>query len=1195
MNQSVLSKILNIFTKEKVGKQEMLGQNKHQGSLNLSSSSSFKNLVLIPCKSLGESLYKLLDIYFSNEQEGYVISWAHFFSTFISDGHNQGLSPELISTLILKEDHIEELSDYEELDSTEGVSSLDVKSELGHEMLSLLPRVVSHSRYCVDITIKGFEEIQEPQLYIELKGKKHNITEQFKQQGPLLKLKLRGKESTYLVPLWAYEIFKSYINEQGHWNFSNKALIAGLQGAQEWLRDIQSPDQLLLTDVRFDNKSLTYLQSFDLSAVSSLNEENKACLVPCNEKLIELLAYPTELETLNAIQRAIRNHDFKESVIYIDAANNKKIGLVTTQNTLNTLKALREYFFNKEEVEIINAIRYHSDDSIIKTHPQFGDVFNLDINNYGRRVIGLGAPPLIPNLSVGSSQKSLLGEIDELIKDEPERVKKEVKTVDGREVACISLSTGNEDHNFFIFQDEVDEIFEATQEAHEKNELFTFTDAKTKQKALLDLTRKDSFNAMKKQLLQARKKSFKLKNKDSELNALIIEDQVTDFGYDETNQIIDKELELEIDEILELLPGKKPFDYQSKCIKWLAKSFLNFYPGVLLADDMGLGKTFQTMCFMRLLTRKLWHKRLSSDMQESPILIVVPPILLKNFNEQAKDFFSHPQEFGFKELHGNEIQKYYRSDIDTSGKEIKSGYNFLDTNKLKQEKCIVTTYDTLANYEHTFAKISWSLLLCDEVQKAKSVQTNVSRVLKAVASKSHFKILMSGTPIENNMFEFWNLLDTCVPGLLGSQSDFKQTYSAFFKESSSEDQKKEFDCLNEKIKFGDFDKGYVNGRLKEEVAKNLPKLNSYNITFNLDPVTLNTIEDILRSDVSSLEKIGKIKQYSIHSFLCEPYNEREPEEWMKGNNRIEKLCEILENIKRKEGKVLIFCEYHEYQRCIQSLINDKYNIGLIEINSKVDRYTRDDVLKSFQRHIGFAALVLSPKCAGMGLNLQEANHIIHLTRWWNPAVEDQATCRAYRTGQTKDVNVYYFVANHYFEQTLHERLEMKRSMRKNLFDINYTQDVEKTGLTPEVSQNSDFSIEDCAHSIKKIDSISGKNTSEQGSRFEQVIQCIYEKMGYKAIKPGGRDRGIDLVLIRNNGTKIGVQVKHVSGGRKFKGFKDIQAFPSALRQHDYTSGIFITNGEYIDSHVQDQMKINGDLDIQWLQRKDLCEIINGLV
>jgi SNF2 family DNA or RNA helicase len=352
------------------------------------------------------------------------------------------------------------------------------------------------------------------------------------------------------------------------------------------------------------------------------------------------------------------------------------------------------------------------------------------------------------------------------------------------------------------------------------------------------------------------------------------------------------------------------------------------------------------------------------------------------------------------------------------------------------------------NYQYSLAKVSWSVVLCDEVQKAKAASTNVSQSLKAVASKAIFTLLMSGTPIENDMNELWNIMDTAVAGLLGSLTTFRKTYKPFFHESDPQEKEKAFEELNQALKFGCFSEGFANGRLKEKVAQGLPQKIETDISVELHPETIEEIRHIYKSDQTALQKIQRIKQLSVHPFLYQSFQAQHASvaEWMQASHRLQRFEELLKAIADKQEKVLIFCEWNVYQNIVQDFVNQRYGKDLTAINSQVSLEERQAVLARFQETKGFSALVLSPKCAGMGLNLQEANHVIHLTRWWNPAVEDQATCRAYRTGQKKDVFVYYFVAEHPFEQNLNERIKQKRALRSNLFDLEYVTPIKAENL-----------------------------------------------------------------------------------------------------------------------------------------------------
>ena len=234
----------------------------------------------------------------------------------------------------------------------------------------------------------------------------------------------------------------------------------------------------------------------------------------------------------------------------------------------------------------------------------------------------------------------------------------------------------------------------------------------------------------------------------------------------------------------------------------------------------------------------------------------------------------------------------------------------------------------------------------------------------------------------------------------------------------------------------------------------------------------------------------------------------------------------------------------------------------------------------------------------MGLNLQEANHVLHLSRWWNPAVEDQATCRAYRTGQKKNVYVYYFVAEHTFEKNLHDRLEIKRTARKNLFDLSYTQNIPETDILKEMSKELDPETDTDSRipSLDEIDSIKYQNKSQQGKDFEAIIRNIFEKKGYLVENP--KDRGVDFIFYDENGKQIAAQVKHVHGGKDYGDRNKLMGFPEVLKSYsrDYNidRAMFITNGTYKDCHQAELKRMGEEHNIEWIDRLTLGKLIDEL-
>ncbi len=1184
-----LKNILNTFKKEKFGKKS---NPKPSVAPVFKVCSNFDFLTLSPIASISEEVYSILDRNFVNNEKGYSIDWKTFVEKFYSEEKANKLSNIISSFLTTTVE-----TDFDNLNYGEGLLDFNDHNEEGIELLSYFPRIDFHSRFKVEVTIFGFNELDINVFLLE-KEKIFNITDKLKSQGLIMNLSSANSKQQKLIgiPYWIYQVFDSYLNQKDFWNFSNKALLSSLQSIQEWLLENDSLDSFVLNDIRLSGKKVIYLNSFDLFASRSLEsgeKENFASLIPSCLELEEALGYENQEDLLNSIQRSIRNWNVSENILDIQTHNNEIVSLALSKKSQQAMKLLKEEFFNKDSTAIIEALRYHSDLSILKQYPEFVRVFNLDVNHYGRRVIGIGEPIIIPGQFGGNQFKSLLGDIDELEKQEDISELK-LDQINGKDVIALKFPDMQYGEvTLHAYTEDLEQIKSDIKAAHNTNTLFSIKDQKTGKNINLDLSTKDSFNFVDRKLKEAIVKSkdphiYNSKEASSkikdEIKALQIDTSHSNLLYEEMSNIKEEQSLFSLDiTSLGLKSDKSLFDYQEQCVGWLARCFLNNYSGVLLADDMGLGKTLQAMCFIRLLRNDLWNKRFDNAFE--PVLIIVPPILLDNFEEQAKEFFDKPTDFDFSVLHGKTIKDFYRSDLEIKGKEIKTGKSFLDDEKLRSKGCIITTYETLCMYEHSFAKIPWSLLLCDEVQKAKSINTNISRVLKAVASKSNFKILMSGTPIENSMYEFWNIVDTCTPGLLGALVDFKREYKSFFKEASEKEKQEDFRTLLKRIQFGDFEKGFVNGRLKEEVGKNLPEKIEEDISFDLEVETIEAIKKIKKSSDKAISKVRQIKQVSIHKFLLNPCGEQSRKNWFENNNRLSKLQKLISSIKSRNEKILIFCEFHPYQAFVQNFINHEYGFDYKPINSLLDEVQKKSILGKFQKNSGFGALVLSPRCAGMGLNLQEANHVIHLTRWWNPAVEDQATCRAYRTGQKKNVHIYYFVANHFFEEALNERLKEKRKMRKNLFDLDYTQDISGLDLL-----NDDNLLEGSFKSLYQMDHIEANNTREQGSIFEQDIKSLYEHLGFNVRKP--KDIGLDFIFIDQNENEIGVQVKHVNGGGEYNGYNSIKGFERSLKQYNLQKGLFITNGSYKSSHLQLLNQISNEFDIEWIDRRDLSKLID---
>ncbi|MEB6550733.1 DEAD/DEAH box helicase [Heyndrickxia sporothermodurans] len=440
----------------------------------------------------------------------------------------------------------------------------------------------------------------------------------------------------------------------------------------------------------------------------------------------------------------------------------------------------------------------------------------------------------------------------------------------------------------------------------------------------------------------------------------------------------------------------KPFQVEG----FLWMKLLHFRKlGGLLADDMGLGKTVQVISLLAYLY----------EMNElTPTLIVAPKTLIDNW---------------FKE-----IQKFAPT-------LVKSLYIHRGPQRSKNPDFIekygitLTTYQTLIKDQLVFAQIDWQSIICDEAQAIKNPSTSASKVIKALKSK--FRLAMTGTPVENGLSEFWSIMDYVQPGILGSLNQFKQEFVHPIEKQSEEDA---VNKLISKISFI-----YKRRTKNEELKGQLP--DKHIIT---KPVKMGTIQQELYREVLSLvqnkmmdglQAIQKLKALSAHPALI---NNDFLNLSIKDIPKLEMTLDIIENIRLSNEKVLIFTEFKKMQKILREEIRKKFNINPQIINGMTSR--RMEIVDEFNNNPGFDVLILSPKAAGTGLTITSANHVIHYTRWWNPAVENQATDRVYRIGQEKQVYVYYpiitdqtgFTSNGTVEEIVHKILQEKQELASNV-------------------------------------------------------------------------------------------------------------------------------------------------------------------
>lgn len=482
-----------------------------------------------------------------------------------------------------------------------------------------------------------------------------------------------------------------------------------------------------------------------------------------------------------------------------------------------------------------------------------------------------------------------------------------------------------------------------------------------------------------------------------------------------------------------------PKQHQIEGIAWLQECWMCGYGGVLLADDMGLGKTFQTLAFLSWLN----EVRKARNLPMRPTLIVAPTSLLGTWQAEAELHLEGNTLGEFGLLYGPHL----KSMKTTRQNDMTAGRATLHLEALAGAQWILTTYETMRDYHISLAKVHFGCGVFDEMQKLKnetSLMTNASRALNV-----DFKIGLTGTPVENSLQDLWTLMDTLVPGVLGlgSMKEFTQYYIE--SDDNYELRVQRMSELNTRMTQRINDKpAPMLRRMKFDVAKDLPAKREYTLNRNMVGRQADLYHEALitlregRTRNQKIEAFHRMRSVSLHPDALDGSSSDFPEEFVNDSARLVQMLEILDSVKKDNEKALIFVEAIEMHRWLAIYLQQRYDMlhKPERIYGQISSLVRQKIVERFQspQNEGFDVLLLSPKAAGVGLTLTAANNVIHLTRWWNPAVEDQCTDRAYRIGQTKDVNVYYPRAIHpvygdrSFDVILHNLLDRKRELSRHV-------------------------------------------------------------------------------------------------------------------------------------------------------------------
>lgn len=444
--------------------------------------------------------------------------------------------------------------------------------------------------------------------------------------------------------------------------------------------------------------------------------------------------------------------------------------------------------------------------------------------------------------------------------------------------------------------------------------------------------------------------------------------------------------------------------YQKHGMSWLL--FLRrFGFGACLADDMGLGKTIQLIAYLLAVKEQ--------EDSSGPALIICPTSVLGNWQKELERFAPDLRVY----LHyGGSRAK------EEAFAEVAAGADL-----------VLTSYGLTHLDESEFKGMEWSTIAIDEAQNIKNPETKQSRAVRKLKGKHH--IALTGTPMENRLAELWSIFDFTNHGYLGSAGAFQKRFVVPIEKDDKPEKIKELQGLI---------RPFLLRRTKkdEEVALNLPDKQEQKEYCPLTAEQASLYEQLVHDTFAEIEKLsgfqrkglvlqmlGKLKQLCNHPALY--LKEQDPKELVERSLKLEKLRELIRAVLDQGESCIIFTQYLQMGQMIREVLKTEFGLEVPFLNGSVPKSGRDDMIEQFQAR-EFPVFLLSLKAGGTGLNLTAANHVIHYDRWWNPAVENQATDRAYRIGQHRFVHVHKLISTGTLEEKIDAMLEKKQLLNDQI-------------------------------------------------------------------------------------------------------------------------------------------------------------------
>jgi SNF2 family DNA or RNA helicase len=445
--------------------------------------------------------------------------------------------------------------------------------------------------------------------------------------------------------------------------------------------------------------------------------------------------------------------------------------------------------------------------------------------------------------------------------------------------------------------------------------------------------------------------------------------------------------------------------YQARGVAWL--SFLEQWGlGACLADDMGLGKTIQLIAFLL----KLRQERLLTG----PVLLVCPTSVLTNWQREVQRFGPDLRTLVY---HGDKRPK---------------GVTF--TKAANAVNLMITSYTLAQRDLKELKRVSWQGLVLDEAQNIKNAEAKQSQAVREI--NSEFRIALTGTPVENRLTELWSIMDFLNPNYLGPKNFFQRRFATPIERYGDTASLKTLRGLVQP---------FILRRLKTDrsIIQDLPEKQEMTVFCGLSAEQARLYEKTVEEALATIDEAEGLQRRGLILGLLVKLKQicNHPAQFLKQKSlgklrrsaKLQRLDEMLEEVISEGDRALIFTQFAEWGKLLKAHLTEQLGKETLFLYGSTSKQAREDMVDRFQQDPnGPRLFILSLKAGGVGLNLTRANHVFHFDRWWNPAVENQATDRAFRIGQTRNVQVHKFVCSGTLEERINDMIESKKALAEQV-------------------------------------------------------------------------------------------------------------------------------------------------------------------